>query len=443
MPNAPLIQDGQRPDADFIARLSPAVSAAMPLAARIFDEFRKVSADGCGVTRQAFGAGEQAAMDVIGAEAAELGLEIAHDAAGNLYVTLPGPDRSRPAVLMGSHLDSVPVGGNYDGAAGVVAGVAVLAALRSLDIVPAQDIRVMGIRGEESVWFGTAYLGSGLALGLLPVERLDDLTRTDTGKTLAQHIDALGYDSGKLRADPPHLSSRNVAAYYELHIEQGPLLQERDLPVAVATVVRGNARYPFAHCEGTNAHSAAVPRAFRRDAVLATADLVMRLEEFWREIEAAGSVDSVLTVGEFYTDPEAHGMTTVPGRVTFTLNFGTTIASDIEEFHRRVAHYARDIEAQRDVKFELGPATGTPPRPLDTEIRAGLGEACRALGHEPFELATAGHDAAMFAKAGIPSGMVLVRNANGSHNPDEAMDMEDFEEGCRVLATALAVRGHL
>ena len=427
-------------DANFIAHIKQAVSRAMPDAARIFDELRHASADGRGVTRQAFGAGEQAAAGIIAAEAKKLDLEVDHDHAGNLYATLPGKDRSLPAVVLGSHLDSVPVGGNYDGAAGVVAGIAVTSALRTLGLSPAQDIRVMGIRGEESVWFGTAYLGSSLALGLLPLERLEKLTRSDTGETLGAHIDALGYDTAKLRGSPPYLSAENVAAYYELHIEQGPILQERDLPVAIATVIRGNARYPFAHCEGTHAHSAAVPRAFRRDAVLATADLVMRLEDFWQEIEAAGSTESVLTVGEFFTDPGAHGMTTVPGRVTFTLNFGTTRSADIEEFHRRVLTAARDIEAYRRVKFDLGPTTGTPPRQLDTNIRAGLSAACRSLGHEALEMATAGHDASMFAKAGVPSGMVLVRNANGSHNPDEAMEMEDFAEGCRVLLTALALR---
>ncbi len=440
MPDARPVRVDDGVDADCIARIDRGISAAMPEATRIFDELRRVSADGPGVTRQAFGAGEQAAAEVIAAAANRLDLELDHDPAGNLYATLPGRDRSRPAVILGSHLDSVPVGGNYDGAAGVVAGIAVLSALRSLALEPEQDVRVMGIRGEESVWFGTAYLGSSLALGLLPHERLDDLVRSDTGKTLGDHIDALGYDTGKLRDNPPYLSPENVAAYYELHIEQGPFLQERDLPVAVATVIRGNARYPYARCEGTHAHSAAVPRAFRRDAVLATADLVMRLDGFWQELEAAGSADSVLTVGEFFTDPGAHGMTTVPGHVTFTLNFGTTRAADIDEFHRRVANAANDIEAHRRVKFELGPATGTPPRPLDPEIRAGLTKSCRTLGHEALEMATAGHDAAMFTKAGIPSGMVLVRNANGSHNPDEAMDMGDFAEGCRVLLTALALQ---
>lgn len=427
----------------LIDRIPEAVTACLPIASRAFDELRRVSRDGPGVTRPSYGDNEQAASQVIADAGHEQGFEVDYDSAGNLYVTLPGRNRSAPAVVMGSHLDSVPVGGNYDGAAGVVAGLTVMSALAHMNIQPPQDLRAMGIRGEESVWFGTAYLGSGLALGLLPLERLDDLTRIDSGRTLAQHIDDLGFDSRSLRSDPPHLSAANVAEYYELHIEQGPILVAKGIPVAVATGIRGNARYPFARCRGSYDHAAAVPREMRRDTVLATADLVMQLDRFWREIEADGSRESVFTVGKFYTDPEVHGMTVVPGEVSFTLNFGTTRTEDIRRFHDRVRDEVRSIEHARRVSFELGDAVGTDPKPLDSGLRESLRAACRALGEDDFEMATAGHDAAMFIRAGIPSGMVLIRNAHGSHNPDEAMEIEDFGIGCRVMLTAMAQRGLL
>jgi N-carbamoyl-L-amino-acid hydrolase len=299
----------------------------------------------------------------------------------------------------------------------------------------------MGIRGEESPWFGTAYLGSRLALGLLPPEQLDELKRFDSGRTLAEHIADLGYDVSELRKGIPHLSPSNVAEYYELHIEQGPLLEAKGLAVAVATAIRGNARYPFARCVGAYAHSAAVPRAFRSDAVLATAELVTRLDAFWQEVEAAGSRDSVFTVGKFFTDADLHAMTKVPGEVCFSLNFGSTRGSDLENFKNQTDKITNDIEEHRRVRFDLGEAVGTDPVTLDSNLRKELTKACTAFGQDAFEMATVGHDAAMFTSAGVPSGMILVRNANGSHNPDETMDLDDFAEGCRILVAVLAKRG--
>ncbi len=223
--------------------------------------------------------------------------------------------------------------------------------------------------------------------------------------------------------------------------EQEPLLEAKGLAVAVATAIRGKARYRFARSVGAYAHSAAVPRAFRSDAVFATAELVTRLDTFWQEAEAAGSRDSVFTIGKFFTDPDLHAMTKVPGAVSFTLNFGTTRPSEIETFKSRVREITRDIEARRRVRFELGEAVGTDPLALNSTLRLDLTDACDALGHAVVDMATAGHDAAMFTSAGIPSGMILVRNACGSHNADESMDLDDFAEGCKILVAALAERG--
>ena len=420
--------------------LGDAVAAWLPRAGRLFDELERLGADGGGVTRDAYGANEQAACDAIAETARELDLEVSHDAAGNLHAVLPGADRSAPALVVGSHLDSVPRGGNYDGAAGIVAGLAAAAAFRRLGPPLARDLMVIGLRGEESPWFGTAYLGSRLALGQLPLDQLDTLRRFDTGRTLAEHMTDLGLDVAALRRDGPPLSPANVAAYFELHIEQGPVLEREALPVAVATAVRGNARYPFARCLGAYAHSAAVPRVDRSDAVLAAAELVMRLDGFWQSIEVSGGGDAVFTVGKFFTDADLHAMTKVPGAVDFTLNFGSTRQADLEAFRAEAEAAAEEIGARRRVRFELGQSIGTDPVALDGSLREALTEACGACGQQAFEMPTVGHDAAIFSRAGIPAGMILVRNAHGSHNADEAMDLADFGIGCTVLTVALAAR---
>ena len=137
--------------------MSGAIQPDLDLAATLFDALARATRRGRGIVRDSYGAGEQAAHDIMRSAAAELRLEVSLDAIGNLYLTLPGRDRSAPRILIGSHLDSVAQGGNYDGAAGVVAGLAVLAALRRAQLTPPFDIAVMAIRGEESwcfvMWF--------------------------------------------------------------------------------------------------------------------------------------------------------------------------------------------------------------------------------------------------------------------------------------------------
>ena len=171
------------------------LEAEAALAGQWFDHLRCHSQGRLGVTRASYGDGEQMAHELMQAIGQTLGLEKRIDAAGNLYLTLPGRDRSLPAIMIGSHLDSVPEGGNYDGAAGVVAGMAMLARWRRAGRQPMHDITVMGVRAEELSWFPAPYIGSRAAFGLLEPEALDGCKRPDTGRTLAQHMAEAGLRS--------------------------------------------------------------------------------------------------------------------------------------------------------------------------------------------------------------------------------------------------------
>src|SRR4051794_11709968 len=153
--------------------LMAAVSAQRDLASALFDQLRRDGLDEPGVSRDPYGAGEQRAHATVTAAAERLGLRLEHDAAANLYMTQPGTDAAARRVVVGSHLDSVPHGGNFDGAAGVVAGLVAVAALRQANIALACDLTVMGIRAEESIWFQVSYIGSRGALGALPDGALD------------------------------------------------------------------------------------------------------------------------------------------------------------------------------------------------------------------------------------------------------------------------------
>lgn len=420
------------------ANLASAVDAAMPLARALFEDVRAKTADVAGVSREPYAAGEQAAVDRIVEAARSLDLETTADPYGNVYLTLRGRDGAASGWLIGSHVDSVPKGGNYDGFAGVVAGVTALAAFRHMNAQPPCDITVMGIRAEElSSWYGgqhDGHIGSRAALGLLPPQELDTAIHSGNGRTLREQMRSAGFDPDAVEMGRPYLRRERYRGYLELHIEQGPVLERRDIPVGIVTAIRGATRARSCRCVGAYTHSGAVPHEYRSDAVLATVELVHELDREWARVRADGG-DLVFTVGKLYTDSRHHALTKVPG----VADFGIDIRSQDEPTLRRMAGLTQELASrigtERRVKFELSPFSLQRPAAMDATFRARFHEGCRALGIPAIDIPSgAGHDAQDFAHAGYPAAMIFVRNANGSHNPDEQMEMSDFALGTRLLA---------
>jgi N-carbamoyl-L-amino-acid hydrolase len=402
----------------------------------LFDQLRQDGLDPPGVSRDPYGAGEQRGHATVAAAARAMGLEIAGDAAANLYMTQPGRDRAAPRVVVGSHLDSVPHGGNFDGAAGVLAGLAAIGALRALGVDLTPDLTVMGIRAEESVWFQVSYIGSRGALGTLPDGALD-VRRVDTGRTLRAHIAECGGDPAALDRRARHFDPASIRAYLELHIEQAPSLVEARRSVGICTGIPGNFRYPSARIEGSHDH-VGLPRRFRRDAAMAGADFAMAMDALWAEYDARG-VPMACTIGRFHTDTAAHGLTIVPGAFHFSLDVRAYDAAVVEELECRTLAIVAEVERRRNVVFHLGPRASARVGHVDPAIRDGLRADAAALGIATLDLGSpASHDAAAFAECGVPMGMVFVRNENGSHNPHEAMEIADFLDGAAVLARWLA-----
>jgi N-carbamoyl-L-amino-acid hydrolase len=412
------------------------VESLMPALTALFGKIREDSRDGEGVTRDAFGPRETEAAKTVEAFAKGEGLETAYDHGGNLHIAAPGRIREAPEIMIASHLDSVPVGGNYDGLAGVIAGLAVLSAVQRIGATKSRNLRVVGFRGEESPWFSQAYLGSKLLLGELTHDDLRALKRYDTGKTLAEHIAGLGIELPKGKLEPT-IALASLKAYFELHIEQAPLLENLGRALGVATAIRGNIRHPFARCYGHYAHSGAVPRRFRRDALIASAKLIAFADERWQQLIDAGNDDLVFTCGIFQTDSAEHTMTKVPGQVTFTLNIGGTKNDVMEELQNSIARRAGELEREHNVKFDFGKRVGTPAVDLDPSLLAIVESAGKEVGITPYRMPTVGHDAAMFQRRGIPASVLLIRNTNGSHNPKEHMEMSDFAAGTKVLASVV------
>lgn len=291
----------------------------MQMAETLFAQLQKMSFDGRGITREAYGPGEQKAHALVRQIAEAAGLEVLTDAAMNLYMILPGRDRDAPKIVIGSHLDSVPAGGNYDGAAGVLAGLAILKGWKDAERIPERDIMVIAIRAEESAWFPISYLGSKAVLGQLTRNDLGIL-RKDNQISIEQHIRQCGGDPDKVITEPPLFNTSQLAAFLEIHIEQGPVLENADIPVGVVTGICGSLRYRFAKAHGKYAHSGACPSWCRQDAVIATAELVTEMNRFWYEMEQFGH-ELTVTFGRFFTDAVDADMSKVSGLVDFSVDF--------------------------------------------------------------------------------------------------------------------------
>lgn len=417
---------------------SPVVmtSERRQLAQHLFDQFHEMSFDGVGISRETFGAGETQAMQVIEQLGLQHGFLTRWDAAQNLILTLRGADPGLPAVATGSHLDSVPQGGNFDGAAGVIAGLMALLAGKQQELA-LRTLELYVLRGEESAWFGgPCYFGSRALFGQLTAQDLASKHRV-SGDSLAQHmakadVEMKPITDGQLLVAPGHFHS-----WMELHIEQGPVLIAKEKPVGIVTGIRGNIRHRRVVCRGEAAHSGAVPRWLRHDAVLAMADLLMRIDEHWRVLLEWGE-DLVVTSGVVETNADEHAVSRVPGEVSFALEYRSQDAKTLQSFGTLIQTECAQIEAKRGVTFDLGTSVRTDPASMSGAL-VELSESTAKASNIEYEVmpSGAGHDTAVFANAGVPSTMIFVRNQNGSHNPHEAMELSDFFAGAELLSQCL------
>lgn len=406
----------------------------LELAERLFQALREATAspDGRGVTRDAYGPGEAKAFAIVTAEAERLGLDLQRDAACNLLMTLPGQDRSAKRIVLGSHLDSVANGGNFDGAAGVLAGLAILSGWHKAGFVPQVDVSVLAIRAEEAgSWFPTSFPGSRAALGRLPAEALT-LLRQDSGKSLHAYIRDNGGDPEAVAAGQAMLGPNNVDSYLELHIEQGPVLDAARIPVGIVSGIPGARRLRAGRVIGQYNHSGATPRRYRADAALALAELAYRLDEVWCRLEAQGHV-LVCTFCILATTADA-GFTKIPGEAVFQLDIRSVDTASTAAMYDAFHEIAGEIAARRGVRFEPGEETTSLPSTMDRIMQHQLAQAAQEANISFLSMPSGGgHDAVAFAQASIPSAMLFVRNQNGSHNPDEAMRMEDFAAALDVM----------
>lgn len=406
--------------------------AQKQFAERLFDSIRELSKSPGGlggVTRLGYSEVETRCLNEVERVGRELGLEVEYDESGCLWMTLKGRNSSLPAVVSGSHIDSVPDGGNFDGLAGIAAALTVVHGLRENGIVPERDFRVLAIRCEEQ-----ALIGSRAMMGMLkPV----DLERrwTEDSPRLEELMKKAGIDPQKCMTGTAVVDLSRIEAFLELHIEQAPRLAGAAPGEARTGIVQGIRGSKFHHvvkCRGKTAHSGALDFEFRRDAVAASAELMHVMRRRWIEYLDDGK-DLVYTNGVVRT-PEWSAFNKICGEVVFSVDMRTLSMEVRNEFYDLFRRECLKIESEFGVEFEFDEVGELVPMKVDSGVFERLQKAADRLQIPTIAMPSgAGHDSQNFGLANVPFGMIFVANENGSHNPSEAMAIDDFMQGAAVL----------
>jgi beta-ureidopropionase / N-carbamoyl-L-amino-acid hydrolase len=345
-------------------------------------------------------------------EATARGLDLVLDRAGNQWAWWGSPSPSRPGIAVGSHLDSVPDGGAYDGPLGVVSAFCALDLLRERGFSPARPIAVVCFGDEEGARFGVACAGSRLLTGALSAERGLGLT-DGAGVTMAAAMEAAGFRPEAVGPDEETLA--RVATFVELHVEQGRGLVDLDRRVAVGSSIWAHGRWRL-DLAGEANHAGTTRLADRRDPMLDLAAAITAARS------AAVARDCVATIGKVTVEP--NGVNAIPSRVTAWLDArGPAAALVAGDVGRAVSVAPAEESFTDDIRF-----------PADLVARLA-----RTLDDAPVLATGAGHDAGILAAAGIPAAMLFVRNPTGvSHSPAEHADRADCLAGVEALAAVLA-----
>ena len=380
-----------------------------------------------GTNRPGLGAGEQRAHDLVTGWMRDAGLEVSVDRAGNLFGRAAGAEPELPEVWTGSHLDTPPDGGRFDGALGVVAGLDAAEAIAGSGGAR-RTVAVVAFRLEEGPRFGRGVFGSRAVVGRLDDDEAD-LVDAD-GITLGQAFAALGL--GDALPDG-QVAARLPGCFVEAHIEQGPSLAARGAALGVVTSIAGMAGIELVFT-GRRGHAGTVPMPLRADALAAAAGFVRAAHDIARGLPGA-----VATIGRLDVSPGATN--TIPGRVTAFADLRAPDAGALAALVDGAVDEARSAAEEAGCGVEVVPRWRYEPVAMHPGPMEALRRAVAAAGLEPVELPSgAGHDAGVLGAAGVDAGMLFVRSLNGgvSHRPDELSSEDDVAGAIGVLAGALA-----
>ena len=348
------------------------------------------------------------------------------DGAGNIIGRAEGTNPQAPAVMIGSHLDSQPSSGRFDGVAGVVAALEVVEAMCEAAYRHRHAIEVVDFSGEEAgTRFDVSMIGSRAMVGGVAPQELEMRCRL-TGMTLREAMASLGINVTALAHSERPAGS--VKAVVELHVEQGPYLERWGKPVGVVTEVAGAIRLTCI-MHGQQAHSGGMPMNERRDPLAGAAEVVLAVE---RLAKSRNNPPVVATVA--YLDSHPRAVAVIPRTVRMIIDVRSTSQQARDEVREEIVVAARSVAAKRRLTLEWGPAWGGAPVRFDPEIIGAIEGACRNLG-VPFVrmFSGGGHDAMTLSRR-FPAGMIFVPSVGGvSHAPEELTRIEDLEIGTRVF----------
>ena len=353
-----------------------------------------------------------------------LGCSVQIDRIGNLFARYEGTDPARPPVVIGSHLDSQPTGGKYDGAYGVMVGLEVIRALHDNEVRLDAAVEVVSWTNEEGARFPPAMLGSGVFSGDISLEAGLGSTSMQ-GDVLGEELLRIGYSGPQLPGDHP------IGFYLEPHIEQGPILEEGDHTIGIVTGVQG-VRWYDVTIIGQEAHAGTTPMERRSDAMVSAARLIAEVDAIARRRAPAGRS----TVGVIEVEPGSRN--TIVGKVRMTVDLRHPDANVLAEMDAEMMRFVEGLHPQPEVEQIWYSA----PITFDEEISSALRSAATDQGKAPVDITSgAGHDACYISHV-APTGMVFIPCADGlSHNEAEAITYEHAVAGAEVTLAAVLQLG--
>jgi len=354
--------------------------------------------------------------------AKEAGLEVRHDAIGNIFARRAGSDAKAAPVVMGSHLDSQPTGGKFDGAYGVMAGLEVVRTLNDLGVRTRAPVEVASWTNEEGSRFVPTLMGSGVFAGVLSLEKILKEKDVD-GITVSEALAGIGY-AGKETSHP-------VGAYFEAHIEQGPVLEDTKTTIGVVQGALGQRWFDVVFT-GQDSHAGPTPMELRKDALIAASRLVLEVNRIATTYPdyARG------TVGHMRVKPNSRNV--VPGEVRMTVDLRNAKDATLTRMTQDLEKTARAIAEQGRVGLELKEVVYFPPCEFSAGLVASIRDSAKALGLSHRDIVSgAAHDAVYLARV-APTAMIFVPCEAGiSHNEIENARPEDLAAGCDVLLQAV------
>ncbi len=368
---------------------------------------------------------DREARDLFARWARDAGLALEVDAVGNMFARRAGNDPAAAPVAMGSHLDSQPSGGKFDGAYGVMAGLEVLRTLNDAGIETRAPLEVVSWTNEEGSRFTPVMMGSGVFAGVFPLAHV--LGQKDVDSiAVGEALKAIGYAGSA--------SPRPLGAYFEAHIEQGPVLEDTKTTIGVVQGALGQ-RWFDAVITGQDAHAGPTPMNLRKDALIAASRLVLEVNR----IALAFPDYARGTVGFMQVKPNSRNV--VPGEVRMSVEFRNQKDDTLSEMVAALRGGLKSIEAECRVAIELTEVTYFPPCHFDASMVGSVRDAARALGYSNRDIVSgAGHDAVYVARV-APTAMIFVPCEGGiSHNETESATPQDLAAGCNVLLHAVLAR---